>query len=283
MKKIGLVLEGGGFRGVYTSGVLDALMELNIQIPYVIGVSMGACNGSAYISNQKGRNKKVNINYVNDSKYMSFRRLITKRELFGTDYIFDYIPKKIEKFDFKEFHNSKKTFKMVVTNMNTGKAEYLEANEDDDRLMKILQASSSLPLISKEVHIDNSLYLDGGIADPIPISKALSDGCEKLIVVLTRNREYEKKPEKTMSLVRKRYKQYNNFCETFSKRHEYYNTSRESLFQLEKEGKAFIIAPEKPLNAKRIDKNKERLREDYAIGYKDGIKLKEELLNFINS
>lgn len=283
MNKIALILEGGGFRGLYTSGVLDKMMEERIDIPYVVGVSMGACNGSAYISEQIGRNKKVNIEYIHDPKYMSFKRLLFKKELFGMDYIFDYIPNNLDVFNFEAYDRSHKNFKMVVTNMLTGKAEYLTAKNDNKKLMAILQASASLPLISREVMIEGTPYLDGGITDPIPFEHALMEGCEKVIVVLTRPRDYIKTPERALPLIQKRYKNFPLFCEAFALRHEKYNAAREKLFLLEREGKALILAPELPLEAKRIEREKEKLYADYDTGYQDCANKLEEIRAFLFS
>jgi len=280
MNNIGLVLEGGGMRGVYTSGVLDYFMDENLYFPYVIGVSMGACNAASYISKQRGRNKIVNIEYVNDKRYLSYRGLLRDKSLFGMDFIFDYIPNNLTPFDFDTYINSEQKFIIVTTDCETGKPVYFNKNDDVDTL-KIIRASSSLPFISKIVEIKGKKLLDGGITDSIPVKKALEDGNEKLVVVLTRDSEYIKKPFKLKRLAKRVYSKYPNLVNAMLERYIMYNNTLKYIKELESQGKAFVIRPSRQLNVGRVERNQNKLRKLYDMGYEEakayGSKLKEFL------
>lgn len=266
MDKTALVLEGGGFRGLFTSGVLDCFMEESIQFPYVIGVSMGACNGASYISNQHGRNKVVNMDFVRDTRYMSLRRLFTRGELFGMDFIFNEIPSSIEPFDFEAYWASPQTFKIVVTDIETGQPMYLNSSSNEG-LMSALQASASLPFISKPVMIDGRPCLDGGISDSIPFEKALEDGFERIVVVFTQPRAFLKEESKADRLARYWYRRYPELERLLRIRHENYNTARRRIFEMEAQGKAFIIEPPEAIPAGRIEKDRRVLEASFDMGY----------------
>ncbi len=194
MQKATLVLEGGATRGVFTSGVLDYLMEQEFYTSHVIGVSAGACNAVDYVSRQPGRTRDCMIpTDKNLSYYYGVRKFIKEKSLMNMDMIFDIYPKQIYPFDFDTYFRSEMNCELVTTNCVTGKAEYMDEAQDPDRLMKICRASSSMPLLCPIVNIDGIPYLDGGLADSIPIRRAIDIGNEKIIVVLTRNRGYRKK------------------------------------------------------------------------------------------
>nr|MDA8227721.1 patatin family protein [Desulfitobacterium hafniense] len=223
MENAGLVLEGGGMRGVYTAGVLDCLLKYNLHIPYVIGVSAGACNGASYISRQTQRSKRININYIRDSRYLSYRNLIKERSIFGMDFLFNKIPYKLEPFDFITFFNSDQRFVMGATDCLTGKPIYFEKNDfttnDRERaVLTAMQASSSLPFLSRTVDFEGFKLLDGGISDPIPIKKSIQDGNNKNIVILTRNESYRKKPFKQEWLAKRFYPKYIGLIEAMVNR-----------------------------------------------------------------
>jgi len=280
MKNTALILEGGGFRGLFTSGVLDYFLENQIKFPYVIGVSMGACNGASYISNQQGRNKIVNIDFVKDSRYMSYRRLFLKGELFGMNFIFNDIPNGIVPYDFKTYEDSAQIFKMVVTDIKTGQPVYLEKG-DGTTLMDALQASASLPFISKPVWIAGRPCLDGGISDSIPINKALEDGNDKIVVILTQPREFVKTESKSNKLAKYWYKEYPVMERLLNSRHENYNRARAQIFELEKQGRAFIIEPPHKIPAGRIEKDKKVLIDSFEMGYKEANRTSDELKRFL--
>lgn len=202
MNNIGLVLEGGGMRGVYTAGVLEYFLEHEIFFPYVIGVSAGAGVAASYLSKQKGRNKIVNVDYVTDPRYISFRNYLKSRQFFGMDFIFDEIPNKLVPFHYDEFYKNDAEFVVGTTDCHTGEPVYFGKEDYGQEIIKVIKASSSLPFIAPEVHFKERVLLDGGISDPIPIKKAQSDGYEKSVVILTRNRGYTKRPSKYKFLVR---------------------------------------------------------------------------------
>lgn len=282
MNKTALILEGGGFRGLFTSGVLDYFLEKKVRFPYVIGVSMGACNGASYISNQHGRNKVVNTAFVNDSRYMSYRRLFMTGEFFGMDFIFKSIPSGIVPYDFKAYNTTDQTFKIVVTDIGTGEPMYLD-NKANMNLMDALQASASLPFISKPVWIDGRPCLDGGISDSIPIKKALEDGYNKFVVILTQPREFVKESSKSGRMARVMYRKYPEMQRLLRERHKNYNKARNLVFELEKEGKAFVIEPQVKIPAGRIEKDKDVLFESFDMGYLEADRMNEGLRKFLGS
>ena len=266
--KIGLVLEGGGMRGIYTIGVLDCLMDENFRADYVIGVSAGACNGSSYVSGQKGRAFRTNTEYITDSRYLGMKNYLTTKSLFGMDFLFDEIPNKLIPFDYDAFFKSPCEFVMGVTDVITGRAKYFDKSHVEPK-NTVLRASSSLPVFAPIVEYQGGKYLDGGVADSIPVKKALEDGCDKVIVVLTRERGYVKKPEKFRSVYKRMYKKYPKTIDALDHRHQQYNESLAFIDQLEKDGKAVVIAPDAPLAVGRFEKNPDQLKAVWKIGYDD--------------
>ena len=280
MENVGLVLEGGGLRGVYTSGVLDFFMDKNLYIPNVYGVSMGACNAASYISKQRGRNKKAIIDYIRDPRYLSIRNLLKEKSLFGMKFIFDEIPNKLVPFDNDTFNNSKEKLTIAVTDCVSGKPAYFTKNDGND-ILTVIQASSSLPFISKTVKIGEGVYLDGGVSDPIPIHKSIEDGNTKNIVVLTRNPGYRKKQSNYKRIGKRFYPDYSGLLDALDRRYTVYNDDIDYIEKLEKEKSVFIIRPEEPLKVKRIDKNQKKLEKLYEEGYKDAEKCYEKLKEFL--
>ncbi|NOV88494.1 putative patatin/cPLA2 family phospholipase [Clostridium acetobutylicum] len=195
MNNIGLILEGGGMRGVYTAGVLDFFMDKNLYFPYVSGVSMGACNAASYVSKQRGRTKSVTVDLADDSRYISLKNFIKYKSIFGMDFIFDEVPNKLFPFDFNTFSNSTQKLVIGTTDCLTGKEVYFSHSSSND-ILDIIRASSSLPFISEPVKINNYTLMDGGIADPIPIKRSIEDGNAKNVLILTREADYIKNPFK---------------------------------------------------------------------------------------
>ena len=267
-EKIGIVLEGGGMRGIYTVGVLDHFLEQNIFPDYVVGVSAGACHGVSYISKQHGRSYRINTNYVKDKRYVSLRNYLKTKSLFGMDFIFNEIPHKLDPFDYDAFLSSPVDFAVGVTDVATGKPAYFY-KEDLNRNSDALRASSSIPVFSPIVEYKGGKYLDGGTADPIPVRKALEDGCTKLIIVLTRDRGYVKTPEKFRMIYKRSFAQYPEMIRLLDERHEIYNQALACVNDLEREGKAIVIAPSSPLNTGRFEKNPVKLEQVYQLGRKD--------------
>ncbi len=270
MDHFGLILEGGGMRGLYTAGVLDFFLEEDMIFDYVIGVSAGACHAVSYISRQIERSKLVNTAFVDDWRYMSLKNLIKNGSLFGMDFIFDEIPNQIVPFDYQTFYGSPVIFKIGVTDCKTGKPLYFEKSDMDDK-MSALRASSSLPLLSPIIQFRGYHLLDGGISDPIPVRKALSDGCNKVAVVLTRNRGYRKEPMGTPMrlLIEKKYRDYPGFIDAMLNRYKVYNETLDYLEQLEETGQATVIRPSEKLNVGRLEKNTEKLLALYDRGFND--------------
>lgn len=279
-QSVGLVLEGGGMRGSYTSGVLDFFLEKHIYFNYIIGVSAGACNAMSYISKQKGRNARVNIDYIKDKRYMSFTNLIKDGSFFGMDFIFNEIPKRYVPFDFETFHNSNCEFLIGTTDCNTGKSVYFNKNHVSPGL-EVLKASASLPLVSPIINFKGLQLLDGGLADPIPIKKSIKDGNEKNIVVLTRNKGYRKAPTKIYKLLEMKYKNYPNLLNTIKYRYKKYNETLYYIENLEAEGKVLILRPSRPLQVDRFERNPEKLSELLQNGYEDAVENYDKILAFM--
>lgn len=267
----GLVLEGGGMRGVYTAGVLESFLDHGLSFPYVIGVSAGACNAASYLSQQKGRNRRVNLEYISDSRYLSLKNYIKKRELFGMDFIFNEIPSKLIPFDFESFYQNNTEFVIGTTDCESGEPVYFNKSEYGPDMLTVLKASSSLPFVSQEIFYKERYLLDGGISDSIPLKKAKSDGFEKNVVVLTRNEGYTKKPSRFGFLVKKRYPQYPGLQRALTRRYQMYNDTINEIIQEEKKGKLLIIRPSSPIKVGRLERSAARLEELYKLGYEDGL------------
>ncbi len=281
MKKSVLVLEGGAMRSLYTSGVLDVFMTNNIDIECVVGVSAGALVGLNYVSNQKGRTASININYCKDSKYIGLGAIKNNKGLVGFDYLFGEISENQNPFDKEAFNNSKKRFVIGATNCLTGKTEYFE--KDADNIYKLLQASSSMPLVSRIVDIKGQPYLDGAIDCNIPIEWAISEGYEKIVVVLTRNKEYRKKPVsvKMKQIYHFSYKKYPKLLETLYDKPNKYNHIYEKIEQLRKENKIMVFQPKEEVNISRLEKNQEKLRYLYKQGIDEAESILEELRKYL--
>ncbi len=265
-ENIGLVLEGGGMRGVFTCGVLDYFMDNNIYFPYTIGVSAGACNGLSYISRQRGRAKFSNIDLLKKYNYIGFWHYIKKRNIMDFDLLFHEFPTHIIPYDYDTYFASANRFEMVTTNCLTGEANYFEEKTNPERVIEIAKASSSLPIMCPIAYVDNIPMLDGGIVDSIPIERAMEQGYEKNVVILTRNRGYrkEKKDIKVPSFV---YRKYPAIREALSNRNKLYNYQLELIEKLEDQKLAFVIRPEKTIEVDRIEKNTGKLEALYNEGY----------------
>ncbi|GAA0315207.1 patatin family protein [Bacillus carboniphilus] len=281
MENIGLVLEGGGMRGVYTAGVLEYFMEKELYFPYVIGVSAGACMAASYLSRQNGRNKVVNIDLVRDPRYLSFRNFIRNREFFGMDFLFDEIPNKINPFDYDTFLNAKEQFIVGTTDCETGEAVYYDKKDHGKHMLKIIRASSSLPFVAPSVEYDNRLLLDGGIIDPIPIRKAQEDGNHKNVIVMTKPPNYTKKPSKFGGAITYFSKKHPKIGELIQSRYKHYNETLGYLDSEKEKGNVMIIQPSVHIPVSRMERKQERLLSLYELGYKDAKKQYEEIVEFL--
>ena len=262
-----LVLEGGALRGIYTAGVLDVFLKEKIEVDTIIGVSMGAIMGTNYVSKQIGRGLRYNLKYCKDKNYMSIRNLIKTGDLVNYKFAYDTLPNELDKFDYNTYKKSKTKLFCTVTNLETGKAEYIEL-KDPKKEMDYLRAGASMPAVSTIVEIGNKKYLDGGVADSIPIDKAIDMHFDKIIVVQTRVKEYRKKKSEN-KLLQRPYKEYPKFQKTISKRNENYNETIEKILKLEKEHKIFVIRPSRKVKIKRVEHNKKRIEEENAIRVED--------------
>lgn len=267
MIKAALVLEGGALRGMYTSGVLDTFLKNNMEFECVAGVSAGALNAMSYISKQPGRSAKINLEYCDDPRYIGRKAFIKNKGIIGYDYLFGDISENKVPFDYKSFENTNQRFIIVTTNCEKAETEYLEKSNCND-LFKAAQASSSMPLASAMVEINNNHYLDGAVTTSIPVKWALEQGYEKVVVVLTRDRTYRKPmlSNKMKKLYKLAYHKYPKLIEKLNTMPERYNKLQEEIIDLEKEGKIFIIRPEKEVTVSRLEKDKEKLENLYKEG-----------------
>lgn len=267
-KKAGLVLEGGASRGVFTAGALDYLLEQEFYFPYVIGVSAGACNAISYVSKQKGRSFACFAPAEPENQYKnSFVTSIRQRSIYDMDKLFDTFPNEIYPYDFDTYVNMAIKCEMVVTNVNTGKAEYMSEVQDPQRMCQICRASSSLPLAAPMVTIDGIPYLDGGLADSIPLKRALQTGHKRNVVILTRPKGYRKKfPSRSARIYIAFFRQYPELVKCIYYRPYYYNKRMETIERLEREGKIFVIRPTLPC-PNRTEMERKKLEAFYQHGY----------------
>ena len=279
MKKTCLVLEGGAMRGIYTAGVIDALMKEKIKVDAVIGVSAGALFGVNYVSHQPERALRYNIENINNKDYMGFSSLIRTGNIMNEDFCFNKLIYETDPFDFDTFDKSRIKFYATITNLETGKPEYIEIT-DSKKQMEYLRASGSMPLLSKIVEIDNNKYLDGGIGDSIPVKKAQELGYNKIIVVTTQPKEYIKKKYKMLPF-KIAYKNYPNFINTLKNRHINYNKTTRYIEEEENKGNILVIRPTRKVKIKKIEKDPNIIKEQYYLGFNDMENKLEELIKYL--
>ncbi len=281
MEKIGLVLQGGGTRGVYTSGVLDFFLHKNLVIPYVIGVSAGACNGVAYVAKQPGLGKTMYFKYMQDKKSICYRNLLKGGNLFAMDYIFEEVPKQWAPLQMNQVCHSHQAFWIVTTNCASGKAEYFEKSTCKD-IYKAIRASCSMPFISCPVDYDGLMLLDGGIVEPVPIEKSILDGNSKNIVILTHQHKVSKRAFWMGWLASKRYPEYTPLCQALTRYHERCNHAAEMISNQVSEKKAFVIQPTQAVQMGSIQRNIDKLHTLYTMGYQDAQNAYPDLQNWMN-
>ena len=262
----GLVLEGGGMRGVFTCGVLDSFMDRGIRFPYTIGVSAGACNGLSYMSGQRGRAKYSNIDLLEKYNYIGLKHLLKKRNILDFDLLFQDFPEHILPYDYEAYFRSPERFVMVTTNCETGEANYFEEKKKKERVIDIVRASSSLPFVCPIAYVDGVPMLDGGIVDSIPVMRARQDGFTRNVVVLTRNRGYRKEA-KDINIPSIFYRKYPKVREALSQRCRAYNEQLELVERLEDAGEIIVIRPQKPVTVDRSERDTQKLTEFYEEGY----------------
>jgi len=279
--KVGLVLEGGAMRGMYTAGVLDTFLENDIKVDGIVGVSAGVLFGVNYLSKQKGRAIRYNKKYATDKRYMGIDSYIKTGNIINKDFAYYEVPFKLDIFDEKAYEESKTDFYATITNVETGKPEYVKVTNVLEQ-MELLRATSAMPFVSEMVELDSKKYLDGGIADSIPLEKCKELGYEKIIVVLTRPIEYRKK--KSNELITKiKYSKYPNLVNAITKRYKKYNDSVEKIIDMENKKEIFVIRPSKNLNIKRIERDENKLQEMYDLGIQDCKNILNDLKKYMNN
>lgn len=274
-----LVLEGGTFRPIFSCGVMDALIDNDILFPYVIGVSAGITNAVSYVSKQKERNLKVLENYRNDKRYIGLRNFRKHKSVFGLDFVYDEVPNSLDLFDWDTYRKYDGKILVGVTNALTGHIEYMDGTKLDEQYL-MLRATCAIPLLFPAIMINNIPYYDGGLADPIPIKKAIMDGNEKHLIILTRTKDYKKELTRsniiTAELINKKYPRLKRLL---LKRHIQYNKTIEFVNRLEKEGKAIVLRPEHPVGS--LEKDVKILRETNRMGYDMAMKRIDEIASIV--
>lgn len=277
--KIGLVLEGGAMRGLFTAGVLDIFLDNNVEVTDVVGVSAGTLFGVNYVSKQRGRALRYNLKYINDKRYMNVKSWLKTGNLINKDFTYYKLPFQLDVFDNKTFKESPINFFATVTNIETGEAEFVKI-KDAYKEMETLRATSALPFISEIIEVGDKKYLDGGISNSIPIDFFEKQDFDKVIVILTRPITYRK--EKTTGIQYKLfYKKYPKLVEKLENRYKEYNDTVDKIVELEKEGKLFVIRPSENITIKRLEKDIEKLQKVYDLGLKDGNNIIEDLKQYL--
>lgn len=279
MMKTGLVLQGGAMRGMYTAGVLDVFMENGIAFDGVIGVSAGAITGCSFVSGQRERTIRYNLNYCRDKRMMSFYSLLTTGDLVGSKFCYHDIPQRLDPFDNEAFMSSPTAFYVTCTNLETGGPEYILL-DDLNAQVDYLQASASMPYVSHIVELGGMKLLDGGCSDPVPVRKAMALGYEKNVVVLTRPADHRAKPEKT-AMASLFYRKYPRFVQTLHRQAAVFNRTQKDIERLEQEGKIFVIRPERPLEIGRMSHDPEEIWNAYTRGREDAQKHLDALREYL--
>lgn len=280
-EKTGLVLEGGGMRGIYTAGVLDVFLEKGVEFDGVIGVSAGVVHGCSFLSGQRGRSIRYYKRYCKDWRFMSFRNLLLTGDMVGEKFCYHDLPDRLDPFDYEAFGRSRAEFYAVCSNVATGKAEYLRM-EDLKKQVDIMRASASLPCISKMVRLNGKKYLDGGCTDSIPVRAFRRMGFCRNVVVLTRQEGYVKQAEMS-GLVRLRYWRYPRLVRAMERRHVDYNKTIRYIRRLEEAGEVFVICPSRELTIGRMEHNPQKMQEAYDLGRQDALQHMDRLLKWLKT
>ena len=276
----GLVLEGGGFRGMYTCGVIDVFMENGICFDEVVGVSAGAAFGCNIKSKQIGRALRYNKRFCRDSRYSGLKSFIKTGDLYNKEFAYGIVPTILDPFDTKTFRENPLKFTVVCTDIHTGNPVYHEIQNGDATDIEWIRASASIPIVSKPVKLDGYELLDGGVSDSIPVNWML-ERSDKTVIVLTRDKSYHKEPMKYIHLLKKAFKEYPNLQKALGNRYIVYNKTLDEIEQLEREGKVFVIRPSKPIACAMIEKDPDHLQEIYDIGRRDALHYLEDLKKYL--
>ncbi len=270
--KTGIVMEGGAMRGMFTCGVLDVLMEEGITFDGAVGVSAGATFGCNLKSGQIGRALRYNKKYCTDKRYHSISSLITTGDIYNVDFCYEELPYKIDKWDVDSFASNPMEFYCVVTDAVTGKPVYYKCEKGDRKDIKWIQASASMPLVSRPVKIDGGVYLDGGISDSIPLKFMEEKGYDKILVIETQPKDYVKGKQKYMPLVRLMLRKYPGMIKAMEDRYLMYNEEKRYIREKEEKGEIEVIRPLEPLNISAIEKDPKELERVYQLGRAEGKK-----------
>ena len=281
MKK-GLVMEGGAMRGMYTAGVIDVFMENDIEFDGAIGVSAGAVFGCNFISRQIGRVIRYNKRFCNDKRFCSLRSFFRTGDLFGVDFCYNEIPNKLDIFDTETFSNSDTDFYVTCTDVKTGKPAYHLCTDGGAEDLTWMRASASLPMLSKNVSINDGIYLDGGMSDSIPIKYFQSLGYDKNVIILTRHLDYEKHKNKFLPIIKLKYRKYPDFIDAIAKRHIHYNDTLNYIKKEEAAGRVYAIRPSEPITINGATRNPDELEYVYQLGRKDALNALSDIMNFLS-
>lgn len=281
MFKKGLVLEGGAMRGMFTCGILDVFMENGIEFDGAVGISAGACFGCNIKSRQPGRALRYNLRFAHDKRYCSVHSLITTGDLYNVDFCYKQIPQVLDPFDFAALKANPMEFYMGCTDIHTGEAVFAQLVDGSERDLKWMQASASMPLVSRPVQIDGGEYLDGGMSDSIPLKFLESKGFNRNIVILTQPRDYVKGPNKLIWLMKILLRKYPNLIKVMQNRHLMYNEETRYVFEQEKAGNTLVICPEKALGISRTEHDTSELQRVYDMGRRLATKRLDEIRTFL--
>lgn len=278
--KCALILEGGSFRGQFTAGVIDVMLEQGVDLPACYGVSAGALNGLNYKSRQIGRVNRINLAFCDNQRYVGSRALAANGSLIGYDFLLFDVQDRIDPFDNEAYRANPMKLFATVTNIMFGTAEYPEV-QDASLDIDVVRASTSLPLVTQPVELNGSLYLDGGVADSVPIEHVLEEeGYDRAIVVLTQHRGYRKSPYELMPAARARYAAYPYLLDALSTRHERYNEQREHIWAYEREGRALVVAPPHPVTVGHVERDASKLLELYIAGRQEATRMLRQIKEF---
>lgn len=281
MKK-GLVLEGGAMRGMFTCGVIDVLMENNIEFDGLSGISAGAIFGCNYKSKQIGRGVRYNKKWGRDPRYFGFRSLILTGDLYGYDFCYHKIIDELDPIDKKVYKENPMDFFIGATDIEEGVVRYFNSKEVDAETIEWIRASASMPLVSNVVEVDGYKLLDGGMIDPVPYSIMFKNGYDKNVVVLTQPRDFTKKKTSIIPILKLKYFKYPKLVEVMANRHNLYNKQLDEIRELEKENKVYVIAPYESLNIKRTENDPDELERVYQVGRKVAKEKLSEVKVFLN-
>ena len=278
--KIGLVLEGGGMRGLYTAGIMDVMMDHGFLPDVVCGTSAGVTFGVNLLSRQRGRVLRYNLNYVGDRRYISLHSWLTSGNMVNKDFAYNLLPMELDPFDNETFMNSNAQFYATITNIRTGKAEYVHIRDTWEQ-MDVIRASASLPIISQPVEWQGEKYLDGGLADNIPLGQCIKTGCDKIIIVLTHPLDYVRN-DNLVSICRLWYPRRKELLQTIAARNEQYNQRIAEIRQMEQNGQVFVIRPSEYRAVKRLESDKTRLQAMYDLGIEDANEQWQKLQQYLD-